>query len=96
MIDLRLFTSLTTLLISFCRHLVNFKDLNRILRLEIFLHKDGQLKAAQVILGYTSSTKCFQSPKNIIKARDPHLALIDVAVPGFLLTDPPLEGTQDT
>ena len=74
---------------------MNFKYLNRILRSEIFLHKDGQLKAAHVILGYTPSTKCFQSPKNVIKARDPRLALINVAVPGFLLTELPLEGTQD-
>ena len=38
-------------------HLVNFKDLNRILRLEIFLPKDGELRAAHVILGYKPSTK---------------------------------------
>ena len=75
---------------------MNFKDLNRILKSKIFLHKDKQLRAAHVILGYTPSTKWFQSPKNVIRARDPRLALIDVAVPGFLLTEPPLEGTQDT
>ena len=74
---------------------MNFKDLNRILRSEIFLHKDGQLRAAHVILGYTPSTKRFQSPKNVIRAKDPRLALIDVAVPGFLLTKPPPERTQD-
>ena len=85
---LHFFTSLTTLLISFLdqyhttptKHLVNFKGLNRILRLEIFLHKDGQLRVAHVILGYTPFTKCFQNPKNVIKARDPRLTLIDVAV----------------
>ena len=41
------------------KHLVNFKDLNRILRSEIFLHKDGQLRVAHVILGYKPSTKRF-------------------------------------
>ena len=51
---------------------------------------------AYVILGYKPSTKHFQSPKYVIKARDPHLAQIDIAVPGFLLTEPPPEGTQDT
>ena len=51
------------------KHLVNFKDLNRILKEKIFLHKDRQLRAAQVILGYKPSTKHFQSPKNVIKAR---------------------------
>ena len=30
----------------------------------------------------------------MIKAKDPRLAKIDVAVPGFL-TGPPLKGTQD-
>ena len=74
---------------------MNFKDLNRILRSKIFLHKDGQLRAAHDILGYTLSTKRFQSPKNVIRARDPRLALIDVAVPEFLLTKPPLKGTED-
>ena len=51
------------------KHLLNFKDLNRILKVKIFLHKDGQLRVAQVILRYKPSTKHFQSPKNIIKAR---------------------------
>ena len=74
---------------------MNFKDLNRILRSKIFLHKDEQLRAAHVIHGYTPSTNCFQSPKNVIRAKDPCLAIIDVAIPGFLLTEPPLEGTQD-
>ena len=64
---------------------MNFKDLNRILKAEIFLHKDGQLRAAHIILGYKLSTKHFQSPKNVIRAKDP----------GFLLFEPPLEGTQD-
>lgn len=36
----------------------------------------------------------FESPKNVIKARDPRLALIDVAVPGFLAVEPPSTGTQ--
>lgn len=63
------------------KHSVNFKDLNRLLKSEIFLHKDGQLWASHVILGYKPSTKLFQTPKNIIKAKDQRLALIDVAVP---------------
>ena len=41
------------------KHLVNFTDLNWILRLEIFLHKDGQLRATHVILEYRPSTKHF-------------------------------------
>ena len=77
------------------KHLVNFKDLNQILKLEIFLHKDGQLQAAHIILGYKPFIKRFQSTENVIKARDPLLALIDIAVPGFLLSKPPPAGTQD-
>ena len=36
-----------------------------------------------------------QTLKNIIRAKEPRLALIDVAVVGFLLTNRPLAGTQD-
>ena len=81
--------------IASAKHLVNFTDLNWILRSEIFLHKDSQLWGAHVILGYKPSTKRFQSPKNVIKARDARLALIDVAVSDFLLTKSPPVGTQD-
>lgn len=66
------------------RGLVNFEDLNYILRSEIFLHKDGQLRAAHVILGYTPISTCFQSPKNVIKTKDPRLAWIDIDIKGFL------------
>ena len=31
----------------------------------------------------------------MIKAKDSRLALINIVVPGFLLTKPPPEGTQD-
>ena len=78
------------------KNLVNFPDLNRILRSEIFLHKDSQLRAVHIILGFKPISKGFQSPKNVIRAKDKRLALINVAFPGFLLTDPPLVGTQDT
>ena len=80
--------------IALAKHLVNFTNLNQILRLEIFLHKDGQLRATHIILGYKPSTKRFQSLENVIKARDIRLALIDVAVPGFLLTKPPSIGLR--
>ena len=71
--------------------LVNFPELNRILRSEIFLHKDGQLQAVHVILGFNPISKRFQSPKHIIKAKDPRLVLIDIIVPSFLTTPPPSE-----
>lgn len=62
--------------------------------MKIFLHKEGQLRAAHIILGYKLSTKRFQSLKNVIRARDLHLALIDIVVLSFLLSEPPPEGTQ--
>ena len=77
------------------KHLMNFTNLNRILRLEIFLHKDGQLRVVHVILGFEPLSKCFQSPKNVSKAKDLRLALSDIVVLGFLLTEPPPAGTQD-
>nr|POE52479.1 hypothetical protein CFP56_77091 [Quercus suber] len=72
-------------------NLVNHEDLNRILQSEIFLHKDEQLRAAHVILGYKPISSSFQSPKHIIKAKDPRLPLIDVAVLGFIASPPPKE-----
>ena len=47
-----------------------------------------------VILEFTPISNHFQSPKNMIRAKDLRLALIDVAVPGFL-TKPPPSSTQD-
>lgn len=73
--------------------LVNEVDLTRILRSEIFLHTDRQLRAAHVILGYKPISPSFQSPKNVIKAKDPRLKQINIAVPRFL-TGLPLEGTH--
>ena len=48
-----------------------------------------------VIIGYKPLTKCFQSPKKVIRARDPRLALIDIVFLGFLLSEPPSAGIQD-
>lgn len=74
-------------------NLVNQGDLNRILQFEIFLYKDGQLCAAHVILEYKPISSSFQSPKNVIKAKNPRLHLIDIAILGFI-TGPPPEGTH--
>ena len=46
---------------------------------------DNQLRAAHLILGYTPISHAFQAPKCVIKARDPRLHRISVAVEGFLL-----------
>ena len=64
--------------------LVNEEDLNRILRSKIFLHTNGQLRAAHIILGYKPISPSFQAPKYVIKAKDPRLHQINITVPGFL------------
>ena len=68
-------------------NLVNQGDLNKMLQSKTFLHKDGQLRTTHVILGYKLISSSFQSPKNVIKAKDPQLHLINVVVPGFI-SDP--------
>ena len=68
----------------------------KVLKVEVFVHTDGQLRAAHLILDYISISKSFLAPKCIIKAKDPWLQRIGVATPGFLLTSPILEGTFTT
>lgn len=48
-----------------------------------------------IILRFEPIFKHFKSPKNVIKAKEKQLALIDVAVLDFLLIDPPPPRTQD-
>nr|POE82030.1 hypothetical protein CFP56_43190 [Quercus suber] len=77
------------------RSLVNFNELNSIMRLEIFLHRDGQLQAMHVILGFKPISTCFQVSKHMIKAKDSCLARVDVVVEGFI-RKPPHTETQLT
>ena len=48
---------------------------------------DNQLRAAHLILGYTPLSHTFQVPKCVIKARDPCIHRINIAVEGFLLPE---------
>ena len=73
-------------------NLVNQPDLNKVLKAEVFLHSDGQLRATHLILGYNLIPSSFQAPKCVIKARDPHLHKINVVVLDFLITSPIPEG----
>ena len=68
--------------------------MNRILKFEVFIHSDRQLRAAYLILGYTPILSSFQTPKCLIKARDPRLHRINIVVLVFLVTDPIPEGVQ--
>ena len=70
--------------------LVNKEGLDRILKAKVFVNEDdGQLWAAHLILGITPISRAFQVPKCVIKAHNPHLHRISVAMEGFLI----LEGT---
>ena len=77
-------------------NLVNQTSLDKILKVEVFVHRDGQLRAAHLILSYTPISKSFQAPKCIIKAKDPCLHRTSVAAPGFLISCLILEGTLVT
>ena len=62
----------------------------------MFVHTNGQLRAAYLILDYIPISKGFQAPKCVIKAKDPYLQRISIAAPGFLITGPIPEGTLST
>ena len=73
---------------------VNEPDLTKILKAKIFIHKEEQLRAAHLILCYNPLSSSFQEPKCVIKVKDRHLHLINVAVLVFLNPNPTLEGVQ--
>ena len=66
------------------------------MKAEVFVHTDGQLRAAHLILDYIPISKSFQAPRCVIKARDPRLHRISVTAPGFLTAGPIPEGTLTT
>ena len=66
------------------------------MKTEVFVHTDGQLRAAYLILDYVPISKSFQAPKCVIKAKDSRLHWISVVAPGFLTTGPIPEGTFAT
>ena len=70
----------TTLRLS----LVNVPGLNKLLRSEIFINEDWQLRAVHLILDFEPLSNAFQDVGQAIRADDPRLARIDVSVPGFL------------
>ena len=64
-------------------NLINQPSLDKILKAKVFVHNDGQLRATHLILSYTLLSSSFQVSKCVIKAKDPHLHLINIVVPGF-------------
>ena len=77
-------------------NLVNQSSLDQILKVEVFVHSDGQLCTAHMILCYDPISKAFQAPKCVTKAKDPRLHQINVAALGFFTTGPVPEGIHVT
>ena len=63
---------------------VKVLDLNRVLRVEVFMSKDKQLRAVHLILNFKPLPDKFQDVRNAIKVCDPCLARIDISMRGFL------------
>ena len=64
--------------------LINVPALNYLLRSQIFVNNDGQLRAAHLVLDYEPLSRSFQNVSNAIRANDYRLARIDVSRPHFL------------
>ena len=58
--------------------------LNYLLRSEIFVSADLQLRAVHLILDFEPISKVIQEIGHAIKARDPRIHRIDVSKPDFL------------
>ena len=73
--------------------LINVPALNYLLRSEIFVNDDGQLRAVHLILDFEPISRSFLDVGNSIRARDYRLARIDVSWPHFLANDdlPPVD-----
>ena len=63
---------------------VHVKDLNFILRSEIFVHWDGQLRALHLILGVELVYSTWQTFKQTLLVDSPLLSYIDVRYASFL------------
>ena len=62
----------------------NIAALNYLLRSEIFVSKDRQLRPVHLILDFQPISKIYQDVGNAIRSGDPKLAQIDVSRPNFL------------
>ena len=66
--------------------LINVPALNYLLKSQIFVNDDGQLRVAHLILDYELLSRSFLDVDNAIRANDYRLARIDVSRPNFLAT----------
>ena len=72
--------------------LSNIAALNYLLRFEIFVSEDRQLRAVHLILDFESISELYQEIGHAIRAGDPRLARIEVSIPNFLAREdlPPI------
>ena len=70
----------------------NLVALNYLLRLEIFVSEDRQLRAVHLILDFEPISRVFQEIGHAIRAGDPRIQRIDVSKPDFLAQEdlPPI------
>ena len=68
-------------------NVIDIADLNRVLRVEVFMSEDRQLRAVYLILDFKPLSDKFQVVGHAIRAGDPRLAWILVSVPGFLVQE---------
>ena len=64
--------------------LINVLALNYLLRSQIFVNNDGQLRAVHLILDFEPISRSFLDVDNSIRAGDHRLARINVSRPNFL------------
>ena len=65
-------------------NLVNVTDLNKVLRFEVFVSEDKQLRVVHLILDFEPLLDKFQDMGHAIRVGDPQIHRIDVTVPRFL------------
>lgn len=64
--------------------IVRVRELNFVLRLEIFVHYDGQLQTSHLILGCATSYPNYQDSSTTLTIGSPFLSYLDVRLSGFL------------
>ena len=63
---------------------VNIPNFNRVMRFEVFVSEERQLRVVYIILDFKPLFDKFQDVGNAIRAGDTRLARINVSVPRFL------------
>ena len=64
--------------------LINVPAFNYLLRSEVFVSEDGQLRVAPMILDYEPISRIFQDVGQALRAGNPKLAQVDISKPEFL------------